>query len=65
MFFIKFTFDNGDVRNMFNTDSYAEVCRWWKVFSQSAVMVDIGIAEATLCKEGSVVANKIGWFKAA
>jgi hypothetical protein len=65
MYFIKFTFANGDVRNLFNTDSYDEVCRWWKVFSRSAVMADVGITDATLYGNGSVIAHKIGWFKVA
>jgi len=66
MYFIKFTFTNGDVKNMFNTDSYDEICRWWKVFTPSVVMADIGIADAVLYNgNGSVIAAKVGWFKEA
>lgn len=66
MYFIKFTFANGQVKNLFNTDRYDEICRWWKVFSQSAVMADIGITEAVMHNvNGSVIAAKIGWFKVA
>lgn len=65
MFTITYTFVGGS-QNTMKTEDYATATKWWNLFSNTEIMMDIGIEEMILTdSKGQVVAAKCGTMKIA